>query len=194
MQNPLNDQMTGLSSEPAQSLGPVSTDPDLPPVWSKRGIKSYAWAMFICILILYFLNNVLQNYIMPLDPNISKDYPGFIVFIINGLANAKVNFLTQGFISCLWAVNTALTLAILGYFSLLLYRPRWYHYLVQAFISLVAILPVYVMYVKFPFFFSTASGTHNARIVLWVIIAIFAVGFLNEFIRFVILRLRRDDS
>jgi magnesium-transporting ATPase (P-type) len=194
MENPANNQMPGSILEPAQKPAPTAPALELPPVWGKRSIKGYIWALAVCIVVLYFLNNVLENYIMPFDPNISKDYPGFIVSIINNLAAMKVTFLTQGFISCLWAVNTALTIAILGYFTLLLFRPRWYHYLVQAVISLVAILPIYVMHLKFPFFFSTGSMTDHAKLALWVLMAIFAVGFVGEFIRFAMLRLRRDFS
>ncbi len=169
---------------------PVTPLPLLPPAWERYSVKGFVWAMAACIIVLYILNNILQNYIMPLDPNISKDYPGFVVNIINGLAAMKVHWLTEGFISCLWAVNTALSVAILGFFSLLLYRPRWYQHLVQAVICLVAILPFYIIYVKFPLFFSTASAADQARIVLYAIMAIFAVGFLAEFARFAVLRLK----
>jgi hypothetical protein len=195
MENPSNLEIAGPVLEAAvEPPAPITPAVKLPPVWESRRIRGYVWALAICIIVLYFLNNVLENYIMPFDPNISKDYPGFIVSLINSLAAMKVTFLTEGFISCLWAVNAALAIAILGYFSLLLYRPRWYHYLVQASISLVAILPVYIIYTKFPLFFSTGRATDNAKIALLALISIFGVGFLSEFMRFVILRLRRDHS
>jgi hypothetical protein len=184
-----------MESSTPQPIPAIALEPQPPPAprapaWQRHSVKGFVWALAICIVLLYILNNILQNYIMPLDPNISKDYPGFIVAIINGLAGMKVHFLTEGFISCLWAVNTALTVAILGYFSLLLYRPRWYLHLVQALICLVAILPFYIIYVKFPLFFSTASATDHARIALYVIMAIFAAGFISEFTRFTVLRLK----
>jgi hypothetical protein len=166
----------------------------IPPVWERRSIQGYIWGIAACLIALYILNNILENYVMPFDPNSSKDYPGFILYIINSLAAIKVSFLTKDFISCLWAVNTTITIAILGLFSLLLYRPRWYHHLVHAFIGLVTILPLLVIYEKFPLFFSTGSMTENARIALFVLMAIFGVAFLSEFIKFVILRLRRDFS
>jgi hypothetical protein len=189
------DQTNFPPPHPAPAIpSPAQPVPKLPPVWLSNRYNGYVWTIAICIVLLYILNNILQNYIMPLDPNISKDYPGFIVWIINGLAAAKVTFLTKEFISCLWAVNTALTLAILAYFSFLLYRPRWYCNLIQAFVSLIAILPFFVIYHKFPLFFSTSRGTETAKVVLFVIMGVFALAFLIDFVRFVRLRLNRDFS
>jgi hypothetical protein len=116
-----------------------------PAISSGRGI--YFTLIIICIVLLYIFNNLLSLYMLsvPEGSNLIK------AIMNNEYVQWTIPFLDPSFVNCLWAINLALGLGLMGNFALLLYRPRWFHYLLQALLIGVSIIPVYLAYKTFPF-------------------------------------------
>ena len=131
----------------------------------KPGVAGYYIAIVISILLLYFFNN---------------------------MRFLNLSFIpAENFISCLWAINLALSAGIIGNFVLLLYRPRWFHHLMQGLIVGLGGFAVYIVFKIFPFTFSSTflnSGTRNALISLMTAASI---AFIIEMVKF-LLALRRE--
>lgn len=154
---------------------------------SKREFRvaNYLIAIFINIFVLYVVNNLVPNIPHPIDQYASKDYPGLIESIVNWAANFQASFLTHDFVSCLWAINLALGLAIMGNFFLLLYRPRWFHHLVQAIICAAGFVAVFLVLRTFPFSVSSSFLIIVIRAFLIALIIGLSIGLIVELIRFV---------
>jgi hypothetical protein len=152
--------------------------------------KPYFIAIIIEIILLYFVNNFLHNSITALAPYVTSTYPSFIVKTINALASFKVPSLTTEFISCLWAINLAITIALLGNLALTLYHPRWFHHLVKGLLLGLAVLPVYVIYHLFPFELDSETKQTLVRAILIIIMAGLALGFIYQMVQFVIIQKR----
>jgi hypothetical protein len=128
-----------------QAISNENTIETKPAVPEPRG--KYFAGIIVCIVLLYFFNNLLSLYLLsvPEGSNIIK------AIMDSAYTQVKIPFLADSFISCLWAINLALGLGMMGNFALLFYRPRWFFYLLQAFLIAVGILPVYLVYKIFPF-------------------------------------------
>jgi hypothetical protein len=152
----------------------INTKPAPP----KSGVAGYFVTMAVAIVLLYVLNNISTNQIQPIDPTLTTYYPNWVVNISNELAAMHIPYLTRFFISCLWAINLFLGFTLIGNFTLLLYRPRWFHHLVMLVICALAILAVYVFYEVFPLEIESDSLTTLVRVTLWVIMAAIAVALI----------------
>jgi len=147
-------------------------------------IANYYITMAIDIVLLYVLNNILNYLTHPVDVNTVNGYGEFIKSVVNFLVNFKIPFVTIDFRSCLWAINLALSFGIMGNFVLLLYRPRWFHHLVQVALSALTILAVYIVFRIFPFKFEASVFYTIMRVVLIVIMAGTAIVLISELYRF----------
>ena len=129
-------------------------------------VVSYYVAISVDIILLYFFNN--------------------IIF-------ASISFLSsKDLINCLWAINLALGAGIIGNFIFLLYRPRWFYHLIQAVLSALVILAVYTIYRIFPFTFGVDIFRTITRIILLIIMAGTAIGFMVELVKFTITWMHRE--
>ena len=104
-----------------------------------------------------------------------------LLYVLNNLQYFNLSFIAENYISVLWAVNLALGFGIVGNFVLLLYRPRWFHHLVQAVLCALAVFAVYIIYRIFPFEFDSGNFSSALRIVLIIIMAGLGIGLLTEF-------------
>jgi hypothetical protein len=148
-------------------------------------VANYLIAIFVNIILLYVVNNLISNVPHPLDQYASKDYPGLIERIVNWAATFQAPFLNTDFVSCLWAINLALGLAIMGNFVLLLYRPQWFHHLVQAVICASGFVAVYLVLKTFPFNISSSFLTTVIRTVLIALLIGLSIGLVIELIKFI---------
>jgi hypothetical protein len=152
----------------------------------KHGHAKYIIAMAVEIILLYVLNNLLHNYITALAPYVSNTYPRFIVSIVDTLASWHIPYFTDDCTSCLWAVNTALGVAIIANLALLLYHPKWFHHLIKGVIFGLAALPTYVVFKIFPFIFSSNGPASATKVILIIILAGMAIGFVIEIVLFIL--------
>lgn len=159
---------------------------------ARHGRAAYFISMAVAILFLYVLNNISTNGIQPIDPALTPYYSGWLITIIDKLAAMQVPYLTRYFISCLWAINLFLGFSMMGNFTLLLYRPRWFHHLVMALICLVAVLAVYVFYHVFPLDIHSDSTATLARIILIVIMAAAGAALIRRLVLFIKALLERE--
>jgi hypothetical protein len=157
-------------------------------------VGGYFIIMAADIILLYLFNNVLNFLTHPIDINASQDYPGIIYSVVKFLVNLKFTFLTKDFTSCLWAINLALFFGIIGNFVLLLYRPRWFHHLMQAIPSFLAVLAIYIVLRIFPFSLQSGLQQNAIKIVLFALAAGFGANAVYEFVRFIIDLLRRKKT
>jgi hypothetical protein len=148
------------------------------PAPPKSGVAGYFVTMAVATVLLYVLNNISTNQLQPIDPTLTTYYPGWVVDISNNLAAMHVPYLTRFFISCLWAINLFLGFTLMGNFTLLLYRPRWFHHLVMLVICALGILAVYVFYQVFPLDIYSDGLKTLVRVSLWVIMAAIAVALV----------------
>jgi hypothetical protein len=124
------------------------------------------------------------------EPSVANYYVGIgadilLLYFFNNIKFVEIPFLTtKDYVGCLWAINLALGMGIIGNFILLLYRPRWFPHLVQAILNALSIFAVYIIYKIFPFSFSNSNFQTAARIALIVIMAAIAIGLVNEVIKF----------
>ena len=167
----------------------VATDPEAiahiqevkePPEWKKYPVRGYLIAVAVSIVLLYVLNNLLNLYV----PWIPGDYSRFFWNILNNVYNhVEISFLSKALTQCLWAINLSLAFSIIGNFVLVLYRPRWFHHLVQASLRGLAILATYVVYYIFPFKFESSAVNTAIRIVLIIIMIGLAAFMISSLVR-----------
>ena len=91
---------------------------------------------------------------------------------------------TGRFISCLWAINLALTFAIIGNFVILLYRSVWYHHFLRTVLSFLVSLAFFVVYRWFPFNINSGSVQQAFKIVLILIMLGATVAGIIELVKF----------
>lgn len=116
-----------------------------------------------------------------------------LLYFFNNIIYANIPFLAnKSYISCLWAINLALAVGIIGNFILLLYRPRWFHHLVQAVLSALIILAAYIVYRIFPFTFNSDVLQTVARTLLLIIMAGTGIGLIVEVVKFSISFMHRE--
>jgi hypothetical protein len=158
----------------------IETQPVVP---AKRG--KYFAGIIVCIVLLYVFNNLLSLYLLsvPEGSNIIK------AIIDSAYTQLKIPFLADSFISCLWAINLALGLGIMGNFALLFYRPRWFFFLLQAVLIAVGILPVYLVHKIFPFVIDSPdiqtvvkTGLIAFRILLGVVVIFMLIKSAINFV------------
>jgi hypothetical protein len=151
----------------------------------KHKLTGYLVAIAVNIFLLYVVNNLVSTIPHTLDEYASKDYPGIIITVVHWAVNFQASFITSDFVSCLWAINLALCLGIIGNFTLLLYRPDWLHHLIQIILSATGFLAVFVLFNIFPF--SIVAGTPQTviRVLLIMAMAGMAVSLIVELIRFI---------
>ncbi len=124
---------------------------------SEASVANYYLSMAADIILLYFFNNIIY---------------------------ANLSFLvTKDYISCLWAINLALSIGIIGNFILLLYRPRWFPHLVQAVFNILAAFAVFVVFKTFPFTITAQNLEQGVKIALIVIIAALLIGTIIELVK-----------
>ncbi len=153
------------------------------PIRKENGIVGYLINIAISIVLLYILNNLLNLYV----PWIPGDFSKFFWNILNNVYNhVEIPHLSKAFVQCLWAINFFLGFSIIGNFILILYHPRWFHHLVQAFLAGLAILAFFVVYAIYPFNFDNSAINTAIRVVLIIVMVGLGVGLLSEAVRFVI--------
>jgi hypothetical protein len=110
-----------------------------------------------------------------------------LLYVLNNLIYMNISGLNSDrFISCLWAINLALTAGIIGNFVLLLYRPLWYYHFTQMILNFLLILAFFVVYRWFPFNIDSDSAQRIVNIVLILIMMGTGIGALVELVKFVI--------
>lgn len=131
----------------------------------------------------------MKNSVPSTNKHTAVYYIGTAVYIIllyffNNIIYANIPFLiTKDYINCLWAINLALGLGIIGNFTLLLYRPRWFTHLVQAILSALGVFAIYIIYHIFPFTFAIQNPGQAIKIVLIIIMIILSIHVVIEAIR-----------
>ena len=149
---------------------------EIKPVIVQRRGKYFA-GIIICIVLLYLFNNLLSLYFLSVPPgsNVIK------AIMDNAYIQLTIPFLANTFVNCLWAINLALSLGIMGNFALLFYRPSWFFYLLQAFLIAVGILPLYLVHKIFPFVIDSTSMqtlVKNGLIACMVLLALIVIYLL----------------
>jgi hypothetical protein len=117
-----------------------------------------------------------------------------LLYVLNNLQYFGISIITKDYISCLWAINLALSFGIIGNFILLLYRPRWFHHLVRSILDALALFAVYVVFKIFPLSFDTDVLPTSVRIILILIMAGIFIGFIVELIRLAVALSRRRPT
>lgn len=107
-----------------------------------------------------------------------------LLYVINNLVYFEIPFLTDQLVSCLWAVNLALGIGIIGNFVLLLYRPAWFYHLVQVISNLLVVLAFYIVLRVFPFNISQGILQTSVKVTLMVVMAGIGIASIVELIRF----------
>lgn len=106
-----------------------------------------------------------------------------LLYVLNNLRYMNISLITDNFTFCLWAINLALGIGIIGNFILLLYRPLWFHNTVQVILSALAILGVYVVFKTFPFDLGSEIWETVAKAILILIMAGIAITFVLDLFR-----------
>lgn len=152
------------------------------PARRENGIVGYLINIAISIVLLYILNNLLNLYV----PWIPGDFSKFFWNILNNVYNhVEIPHLSKAFVQCLWAINIFLGFSIIGNFVLILYRPRWFHHLVQSALAGLAIMAFSIVYAIYPFNFDNSAINTGIRVVLIIIMVGLGIGLLSEFVRFI---------
>jgi len=155
------------------------------PTTPERRGKYFA-GIIVCIVLLYVFNNLLSLYLLsvPQGSNLLK------AIMDSAYTQWKIPFLADNFISCLWAINLAVILGIMGNFWFLFYRPRWFYYFLQAVMIAVGIIPVYLVRQIFPFIIDSQSvqtliktGLLALMIILGAISLFLLIKFAIAFVR-----------
>ena len=147
---------------------------------SKKSIPErsgkYFAGIIICIILLYVFNNLLSLYLfsVPSGSNILK------AIVDNAYVQIKIPFLADNFVSCLWSINLALGLGIMGNFWFLFYHPRWFFYFLQAILIAVGTIPVFVVQKIFPFVIESPTIHALINKGLWGFIII--LGLISLFL------------
>ncbi len=118
----------------------------------ERRAKYFA-AIIVCIVLLYVFNNLLSIFFLSVPPGSNI----FRAIMDSQFVQVNIPFLSSDFVNCLWGINLALILGMMGNFALLFYHPRWFNYLLQAVLIATGILPVYLVYKVFPFTIDSQS-------------------------------------
>jgi hypothetical protein len=151
-----------------------------PPAWRAYRIRGYIAAIVISIILLYFLNNLLNLYV----PWIPSDFSRFFWNILNNVYNhVEIPFLSRAYMQCLWAVNIALSFSIMGNFFLLVFRPRWFQYLIRGIIFGSGILAAYVIYAIYPFKIDSAAVNNTLKAIIIIGIAGLSAGVIFSLIK-----------
>ncbi len=132
-------------------------------------------------------------------PGIANYYIGIAVdivllYAINNLVYFEIPFLTDQLISCLWAVNLALGMGIMGNFILLIYRPHWFYHLVQFMMNALFILALYVLLRIFPFNISQSILQSTLKVTLIVVMSGIGIASFVEIVKFVITIFRKTTQ
>jgi len=143
----------------------------------RRG--KYFAGIIVCIVLLYVFNNLLSLYLLsvPEGSNLLK------AIMDSAYTQWKIPFLADNFISCLWAINLALVLGMMGNFWFLFYRPRWFYFFLQAVMIAVGIIPVYFVRQIFPFIINSQSAQTLIKTGLFALMIILGAISLFLFIK-----------
>jgi hypothetical protein len=131
-------------------------------------------------------------------PGVVNYYVGITINIILLYALNNIRYLnssvldTNKYISCLWAINLALTIGILGNFILLILRPRWLYHATQLAMNLTIILAFYIIYQQFPFTFVSETYQTAVKVILIIIMAGTGIGAIVELVRLGLVFLDRE--
>lgn len=109
-----------------------------------------------------------------------------LLYVINNIRYMNISYFTDKLTSCLWAINLALTIGILGNFILLLYRPIWFQHVTQIVINGLSIFAVYIVYQEFPFNLTGETLHTGVTASLFAIMAALAIGTLLELVQMII--------
>jgi hypothetical protein len=107
-----------------------------------------------------------------------------LLYVVNNLRYMGITQLSDSFISCLWAINIVFGVLIIGYFAFLLFKPAWFYHLIQLLVDASAALALYIVYRQFPFALASSTATTITRVIIVLMIAVFAVSFIIETYRF----------
>lgn len=141
---------------------------------SKR--SKYFAGIIICIILLYIFNNLLCLYI-PAGSDIFK------AFLSSSYTRINIPFLADSFTSCLWSINLAIGLGIMGNFLLLFYHPGWFYYYLQSLLIVIGLIPVYQVYNIFPFILNSSLAHSLIKNVLIGLMVIIAAVFIILFVK-----------
>jgi hypothetical protein len=109
-----------------------------------------------------------------------------LLYVINNLIYMNIPALHNGrLVSCLWAINLALTVGILGNFILLLYRKLWTYHFVQMLVDALTVLTLFVIFRWFPFNLDSAHSQDIVKIVLIVVMVGMGILALVEYFLFI---------
>ncbi len=131
-------------------------------------------------------------------PGVVNYYVGITVNIILLYALNNIRYLnssvldTNKYISCLWAINLALTIGILGNFILLIRRPRWLYHASQLIMNLTIILAFYIIFQQFPFNFVSSLYQTAVKVILIIIMVGTGIGAIVELVRLGLVFLDRE--
>jgi hypothetical protein len=108
-----------------------------------------------------------------------------LLYVVNNLRYMGITQLTEAkLISCMWSLNIIFGLAIIGNFTLILYRPKWLFYLVQTLINAAGVNAFFFIYQLYPFNLGNPTLDSIIKIILVLIMIGFFLAFLLEFYRF----------
>jgi hypothetical protein len=108
-----------------------------------------------------------------------------LLYVLNNLRYMNITVITKEFTSCLWVINLSLSLSLIGNFIFLLYRPKWFFYLVQIILSALAIFAVYLVYTLFPFNLSAGNLENALKILLILVMSGSGMFFFIELGKFI---------
>ena len=74
--------------------------------------------------------------------------------VVNKVPDWNIAFITDSFPDVLWALNTSLAVSLAGNLILIVFHPRFLHYLFNAVFAVFGILAISVLLSVFPFDFS----------------------------------------
>jgi len=136
--------------------------------------------MGICIILVYFLNNIVYSYV----PFIPNDFSAIFWNALNRIYNhGAIVILTNDFAKCLWAINLFVFFTLLGYFSFLLYNQDWYKRLINCLICVLGIIALYVLFRIFPFRVESAFLVTFLKAMLIILAVISFIVLLLQFVK-----------
>ncbi len=103
-----------------------------------------------------------------------------LLFIFNMLPNWHISFLTNAYLSILWAINLSIGATIIFNLIYLFYDKGWFRHLSQIIMSVIALFVVFLIYAVYPFIFTGASFSHWFRISLIIIMAGIGIAIIVE--------------
>lgn len=112
-----------------------------------------------------------------------------LLFIFNMLPNWHISFLTNDYLSILWAINLSIGATIIFNLIYLFYDKGWFRHLSQIVMSVIALFVVFLIYAVYPFIFTNTVFSHWFRISLIIVMAGIGIAIIVELFKLI---LRKD--